>query len=326
MPGTVAAMDRPAPSDVVTSSEVTIDGFEQLRAATPTTRAEIIQIEAGRMQGRLKHAGVGSLSLGLGSFSRGLISRGVYSDERVTIGFLFNSGGPGSRRAGAAGIRIWSPGAEHERRHYAGASFGAVALPVDDLVQFFGPRSRFGDPAAWLNNNSFQTAAGGGSTSAFALRSIMAGFDRHAGKLKSSEAEYWKKAIIESVCYAVSNSERSDLFVSSPRRLVRRAEEYLDSVGSAPVHISALTTALGVSHRSLYRAFDEVLGIAPIVYLRHKRLCEARILLQQSASPETVADVAFRQGFSDFGRFAGYYRKLFGEGPSATLKWSRRRE
>jgi len=324
MPGIVAAVGRPALSDIVTSSEISVDGFEQLRAATPTTRAEIIQVEAGRMQGRLKHANVSGLSVGLGSFSRGLISRGVYSDERVTIGFLFDSGGSESRKP--VGIRIWSPGAEHERRHYAGASFGAVALPVDDLVQFFGPRSRFGDPAVWLTKKSFQSAVGGGNTSAFALRSIMAGFDRHAGKLKSAEVEYWKKAIVESVCYAVSNSERTDLFISSPRRLVRRAEEYIDSLGPAPVHISALTTALGVSHRSLYRAFDEVLGIAPIMYLRHRRLCEARIFLQQSAGQETVADVAFRQGFSDFGRFAGYYRKLFGEDPSATLKSSRRRK
>jgi AraC family ethanolamine operon transcriptional activator len=32
-----------------------------------------------------------------------------------------------------------------------------------------------------------------------------------------------------------------------------------------------------------------------------------------------VAEVAFQQGFSDLGRFSGYYRQLFGENPSDTL-------
>ncbi|NGX97648.1 MAG: AraC family transcriptional regulator [Candidatus Afipia apatlaquensis] len=47
-----------------------------------------------------------------------------------------------------------------------------------------------------------------------------------------------------------------------------------------------LSTALGVSHRSLYRAFAEVLGIAPIMYLRHRRLCEA----QPSAAERELRD------------------------------------
>jgi AraC family ethanolamine operon transcriptional activator len=56
---------------LIASREIRIDSFEQLRAATPTSNAEIIQIEAGRMQGRLKHATVAGLSLGFGTFSRG---------------------------------------------------------------------------------------------------------------------------------------------------------------------------------------------------------------------------------------------------------------
>lgn len=61
-----------------------------------------------------------------------------------------------------------------------------------------------------------------------------------------------------------------------------------------------------------------------MTYLRHRRLCEARILLKQSTGQRmTVADIAFKKGFSDFGRFSGYYRSLFGENPSETLKSAR---
>jgi len=107
-------MFEPASQSLIASREIRIDSFEQLRAATPTSNAEIIQIEAGRMEGRLKHATVAGLSLGFGTFSRGLISRGVYSGERVTIGFLFESRTGRSRPIG--NIRFWPPGMEHERR------------------------------------------------------------------------------------------------------------------------------------------------------------------------------------------------------------------
>jgi len=44
-------------------------------------------------------------------------------------------------------------------------------------------------------------------------------------------------------------------------------------------------------------------------------------VLRERSDPDlTVADVAFSQGFSDSGRFAGYYRALFGENPSDTLR------
>ncbi|WP_407168638.1 helix-turn-helix domain-containing protein [Bradyrhizobium sp. ORS 111] len=52
----------------------------------------------------------------------------------------------------------------------------------------------------------------------------------------------------------------------------------------------------------------------------------ARALLNDSAEQATsVAEVAFKLGFSDLGRFSGYYRSLFGEYPSDTLRSARLR-
>ena len=152
----------------------------------------------------------------------------------------------------------------------------------------------------------------------------MSSFDRGTVKLSEAEAMFWKRAILEAATSVMMIPEPSDTFVSSPRRLVKKAQEYIDRSGSSPVHISELVSVLCVSRRSLHRAFDEVLGIPPMTYLRHRRLCEARILLKQSTEQRmTVADIAFMKGFSDFGRFSGYYRSLFGENPSETLKSAR---
>src|SRR6476659_739507 len=125
MPRLVEILSQPLSDDLFSTRIMSVESFEQLRAATPTSNSEIIQVDSGRMRGRLKHATVAGLSLGFGTFSRGLISRGVYSNERITIGFLL---GDWQGRSGVGRldtIRTWPPGVEHERRHRGAASFGA---------------------------------------------------------------------------------------------------------------------------------------------------------------------------------------------------------
>lgn len=320
MPRLVKIGSQQLSDDAFATRAMGVNSFEQLRAATPTSNSEIIQVDAGQMQGRLKHATVAGLSLGFGTFSRGLISRGIYSNERITIGFLF--GGSQSRTGTERldSIRIWPPGAEHERRHRSGASFGAISVTPKDVSSFFGPDSRLSDPSSWRRPGSFRADP----AAAESLRNIMASFESRAFRITRDHAEFWKRAILEAATAAIANADSSKVFVSSSVMLVRRAQELIDASRSTPVHISELTTALRVPRRSLQRAFDEVLGISPMKYLRHRRLCEARILLRERVDPHmTVADVAFEQGFSDFGRFSRYYRSLFDENPSETLRSSR---
>lgn len=87
------------------------------------------------------------------------------------------------------------------------------------------------------------------------------------------------------------------------------------------VSIPELCTATSAARRTLEYAFREHLGISPARYLR---LCRYRRALSALAGARTgessVADIAIRVGFSEFGRFAVEYRKLFGEVPSTTLR------
>lgn len=323
MSGTISTTGQGS-EHLVISHETIIDGFEQLRTATPTTKSEIIQLEAGRMKGRLKHAIVAGLSLGFGTFSRGILSRGVFSDERVTLGFVFDRGSQ-SHSHSIDTMRVSLPGVERERRYDVGVtSFGGISVSVEDFTGFYGPNSRFGEPSFWTENNSFRADHETGAAAAHALRTIMSSFDRGTIRLSQAEVMFWKRAILETATSVMMIPEPSDTFVPSPKRLVRKVQEYIDRSGSSPVHMSELLSALCVSRRTLHRAFDEVLGIPPMTYLRHRRLCEARILLNEGAGQDiTIADVAFKKGFSDFGRFSGYYRALFGESPSETLKSAR---
>jgi AraC-like DNA-binding protein len=58
----------------------------------------------------------------------------------------------------------------------------------------------------------------------------------------------------------------------------------------------------------------------PKQYLMLRRMHLARAALQRvEPHATTVTEIATRFGFWHFGRFAGHYRHLFDETPSATL-------
>ena len=103
-------------------------------------------------------------------------------------------------------------------------------------------------------------------------------------------------------------------------QLVRNTEDYLEAAGLQPVHISEICAELNVSRRTLHRAFFDFLGLGPVTFLRHKRLCAIHSILKDSnPAMVTVAEVAMQQGFVELGRFSHYYHSLFGEYPSETL-------
>ena len=108
--------------------------------------------------------------------------------------------------------------------------------------------------------------------------------------------------------------------VPSAMRLVRNVEHYLDTAGSRPVHVSEICAQFNVSRRSLHRAFDDVLGLGPVTFLRHKRLCAVHSALRDSnPATTTIGEIAMQHGFIELGRFSHYYQSLFGEYPSETL-------
>jgi AraC family ethanolamine operon transcriptional activator len=62
------------------------------------------------------------------------------------------------------------------------------------------------------------------------------------------------------------------------------------------------------------------LGIGPVGFLRHRRLCAAHTALRAREDIPTISDIALQHGFQNLGRFAGYYHQLFGEYPSETRR------
>jgi AraC-like DNA-binding protein len=101
------------------------------------------------------------------------------------------------------------------------------------------------------------------------------------------------------------------------QRLISRLQNLIGSVDICALSLPNLCSELGVSRRSLERAFRHQLHVSPCRYLRTFRLYAAwRDLVRGSG---TVTTIATSHGFFELGRFSQQYKSLFGEQPSQTL-------
>lgn len=105
--------------------------------------------------------------------------------------------------------------------------------------------------------------------------------------------------------------------------ILRRAMETIETATTMPTARN-LAREIGVTDRTLLRAFQETYGVPPKKYLIIRELHVIRRILRDETSFDgTVADVLTRHGIWEFGRFAGRYRAHFGELPSETLHRAR---
>jgi AraC-like DNA-binding protein len=113
----------------------------------------------------------------------------------------------------------------------------------------------------------------------------------------------------------------SEPAMSSPRStLVCKAERWVKGHPNRPIHAADVCAAFNIPLRTFQRIFHETVGMGPAHYFAAMRLNQARAaLLAGSPFTTSVTQIALDHGFIELGRFAGAYRRTFGETPSETL-------
>jgi AraC family ethanolamine operon transcriptional activator len=107
---------------------------------------------------------------------------------------------------------------------------------------------------------------------------------------------------------------------TSKRRMdaMRKAKEFMEE-SKGDISIEDVCRVSGVSWRTLDYSFKEHIGLGPKKYLDAFRLNRAHQELYQSSARVKISDVANNWGYWHIGRFAGNYKRFFGELPSETV-------
>jgi AraC family transcriptional regulator, ethanolamine operon transcriptional activator len=110
----------------------------------------------------------------------------------------------------------------------------------------------------------------------------------------------------------------------SAEEIVFRALRFVQSRPDQNIEIGDLAKAGDVGYRTLLRAFERYLKLSPKHYLKLHQINNVYHAIRKGDRGDRLADILDAHGVSEFGRFAGEYRSIFGELPSDTYQRHRR--
>ena len=102
-----------------------------------------------------------------------------------------------------------------------------------------------------------------------------------------------------------------------------KAERFIVESDVSVITIPELCMVANVSERTLEYAFRERYGLTPKAYTLIHRMNNIHKYLRRSDPQNTlISEIARQYGFWHMGKFSADYKKLFGELPSETLKYT----
>ena len=287
------------------------------------SQAQLTITTCGRFSAKLTRLGLHSLQMQRFSENLPRILRVAHVHRRATISFLT---GPRQIWGGAevdfADLMLHNLDQDHFHQSFGLASSGFISLPVEDLVAV-GATMIGCDLTPPADAKTFRPAP----QAIARLRRLHAA----AGQLAEDAPEIigqreaargLEQALIQALVDCLREGpSRDDRSAQRHHSLImRRFRRAIEETPDQPLYIPELCSAIGVSERTLRVCCQEQLGMSPKRYLMVRRMNLARRALRDSSpNTTTVTEIATRYGFWQFGRFAGEYKSLFGEAPSATL-------
>lgn len=305
----------------INKHSVRLQGFtpEQLLGVVHGARLEHYILSKAKCDVSLDHWSIGNFSVDTGRYSFPVRVVGSFSQKKICIGYMRRLTSPtwvNGLIADDHTIEFYPEGTELS---YRAAPHGQwVAIEFEQEALQSAARKRLGHEVnlPWKHVMSFRV-----------LDTVRSSLDRMINRL-------WHHSIsgtlmVEPILGAIAeildelqrkipnSTHRKSLHA---REVLRRADEYLHANLSDHFNLRALADAVGTTERTLQRTFIDAYGVTPQRWARCFALHGARQLLRKTDCRRfTVEGIAHECGFKHMGRFAEYYRDLFGELPSATL-------
>lgn len=299
----------------------TTDAYEQAEGLSSWNQS-YEQLSPGRFEGSVEELDMGDLQVFAESANQSLYQYGSPRPRTVTVGVVHTVDGQGwfCGQSLEVGASVLLSDGSFELVTGKGLKLVAVSIDKRSLVE----------TAASLHGPGWEPASSEG-------RSMTLGSDRAALRqliewplmlarqrplllVETDVHRLLKTRLAEAVLACVGGPdvlERMPSTAASRRRIVSEARDYMRANVDRSIAVPDLCSAIGVSRRTLQYAFEDVLQLSPLTYLRIMRLNRVRRELKKPHH-DGVGNVAARCGFWHLPRFAADYRTLFGELPSMT--------
>ncbi|MHA7777657.1 helix-turn-helix transcriptional regulator [Roseibium sp. M-1] len=302
---------------------VPLQRIEDLSDAVLGAGLEAIQFSRAQMSGSLIFQERDGITYGSGLIKGKVGLKGPLSQDQITFGIGLDIA-PGTSHwhceLGTGNIGLFLPGDEHNSIYASGSLYATLSLSQERLEALLEARGI-------VLNDVFAQGTGFHEQLLDRLpitRLARSFADLHsANKMQPRDTLLLGPELLEHALVAFSRPPVQIVGISAARshgRIVAKARAYIDAHLHRPLTIEKIQENSGTSRRTLYRAFADILDETPQSYTRKLRLHRLRQdLAKRSERQCTIAIVANDWGVTELGRFAGWYRNLFGELPSETL-------
>jgi AraC-like DNA-binding protein len=216
----------------------------------------------------------------------------------------------------------FKPGSSYYQHSAGPSAYGSMSLPLADLVAL-GAAIAGRDLSVPLDTQIL-TPTRSAMTKLQRLHAAAGHLAEIAPEIIANPdaARGLEQALIEAMVGCMTGDDTGENRASQRRHehIMRRFHLLMDERPDQPFYIPEVCKAIGVSDRTLRMCFQEQLGMSPKQFLIRRRMHMVRRDLTRALSTAaTVTEIATHYGFWDFGRFAGAYKSMFGELPSAVL-------
>jgi AraC family transcriptional regulator, ethanolamine operon transcriptional activator len=261
----------------------------------------------------------GGFSVDAASYSFAARACGALARDRLCIGYIRGHTEPtwiNGFECGMEAIQFYPPGCEINYRAGPGGSWVAIEFDEASLQQ--AARERLGHELDLPR---------GGARNLMVPRAARQALERMVDlSLRQTQASASMIGpIMGSLAALLSHAQTGGMETLARRwrhreALLAKAEQFLRANLGRPFDGKALARAVGATERSVQKHFFEAYGMSPGQWTRCLVLHHARKrLLETDPARFTVEGIAHELGIRHMGRFAGHYKDLFGEYPSATL-------
>ncbi len=298
-----------------------LEGFdpEQLRDVVSDGHLEHFLLKPARCDAELLHWECGGVSVDVGHYSFPVRALGAFGKDRFCVGYMRNLSTPtwvNGFDVERDSVQFYPAGSELNYRADANGQWIALTIE-EETVQ-----------AAAMKRLGRHVDLPGETTLSYRLP------QDHRQALDRAVSRLIRESAVDSLRLESFLGNLADLLVHlqagslesltrkwrERQNLLDRADASLRASISRPFDLSATAKEIGTSRRSLQRHFADAYGITPLQWARCMGLHQVRRRLRASSTGDTAIEGVARDcGFRHMGRFAGHYRELFGESPSATL-------